>query len=219
MHFSRFGRPLTITLDVWTRKLIFTQGAQEVLKAVRIYCPEEEFQLLEEQIPHYYKQVQDETALSVGKNNLEAAERRRKVIRDRIVRLLQPKGIKANDELADFLTLDCGSFEHWISRRKLEEFGFKFSHETTFSRGNTAKPIILFLDNQGKHNKKLAPQYEKVASVLNSHILVINKNTPIDSKLLKECSDLLWLNRDFFGDKNLTVLLDSFGGANLMLLL
>ena len=107
----------------------------------------------------------DGTEISVGKNNLEAAERRRKVIRDRIVRLLQPKGIKANDELADFLTLDCGSFEHWISRRKLEEFGFKFSHETTFSRGNTAKPIILFLDNQGKHNKKLAPQYEKVATV------------------------------------------------------
>ena len=66
---------------------------------------------------------------------------------------------------------------------------------------------------QGKHNKKLAPQYEKVASVLNSHILVVNKNTPIDFKLLKKCSDLFWLNRDFFWDKNLTVLLDSFGGS------
>lgn len=214
--FSMFPGALCLPIDPTHPRHAYPYVYDSFSQVVRHLNPSEFktlFTFLEEQIPHYYKQVQDEIALSVGKNNLEAAERRRKVIRDRIVRLLQPKGIKANDELADFLTLDCGSFEHWISRRKLEEFGFKFSHETTFSRGNTAKPIILFLDNQGKHNKKLAPQYEKVASVLNSHILVVNKNTPIDFKLLKKCSDLFWLNRDFFWDKNLTVLLDSFGGS------
>ena len=171
------------------------------------------FSFLEEVIPHYSKQVQDEIVLSVGKNNLEATERRRKEIRDLIVHALQPKGIKAINELADFLTLDCGGFEHWISRRKFEEFGFELSCDTSFVRDDTVEPIILSADDQGTFDNKLAPLYQNVAALLNSHVLVIKRNTSIDFNLLKKCSELLWLNRNSFGDKNLTVLLDSFGGS------
>ena len=171
------------------------------------------FSFLKKETPSHYKALQSEIVLSVGSNKLEEAEKRREAIRDRIKQLLWQKNLSRPEELADFITSDCGSFEHWISRRKLEEFGLEFSEEPSFSKCSGIDPIILFSGLEGVVEKKIEVQYQKIADLLNTHVLVIGKNGNMDFNLLKKCSDLLWANRNSFGEKNLTVLLDSYGGS------
>ena len=171
------------------------------------------FSFLEKEIPSNHKELHDEIVLSVGSNKLEAAERRRKTIRERINRILEPKNLSRSEDLTDFITSECGSFEHWISKRKLEEFGVKFSGEPSQPKCSAVEPIILLPGLPVGDEKKLEKQYQEIANLLNTHVLVIGKNDIMDFNLLKKCRDLLWSNRNSLGDKNLTVLLDSYGGS------
>ena len=171
------------------------------------------FSFLEKEVPRHSQELHHEIVLSVGSNKLEEAEKRCEVMRDRIKNLMRQKNLNRFEEFAHFITSDCGSFEHWISRRKLEDFGIEVSEEPSFPKCGEVKPIILFPDLQGGFEKKLEVQYQKIADLLNTHVLVIGKNGTMDFNLLKICSDLLWSNRNSFGNKNLTVLLDSYGGS------
>lgn len=171
------------------------------------------FSFLQKEVPHHYKDLHKEIVLSVGSNKLQEAEKRCEALRDRIEKLLRQKNLNRSEELVDFITSGCGSFEHWISRRKLEEFGVKISEEPSIPECGTVEPIILLPGLHDAVDKKLEVQFQNIANLLNTHVLVIGKDRNMDFNLLKKCNDLLWSNRNSFGKKNLTVLLDSFGGS------
>lgn len=171
------------------------------------------FSFLQKEIPHHYKELHNEIVLSIGSNKLQEAEKRCEALRDRIKKLLKQKNLNGSEGLVDFITSDCGSFEHWISRRKLEEFGVEISEEPSIPECDTVKPIILLPGLHDVIDKKIEAQYQKIANLLNTHILVIGKDGDMDFNMLKKCSELLWSNRNSFGKKNLTVLLDSYGGS------